>query len=182
MVIKTQQPGCTCSCVTTGITCVNCFGNVAPENWQVDISGFVDLNCTGSGTLNTSWVLPKDPVISCRWVYNLSSGEYGSLRRHWSAAATCGPACSVPESTSLSLLVITDGGGGYIIRFIISIVKAIIPGCAVANSESYTFQKSYGSKPDCLTLSSESIPFSSQASAPHISYDGSGATVLLTAL
>lgn len=144
----------TCACC--GTVCPQCSAGT-PQQFQVDVTGFANDTCTDCANIDGTWILA---------IGNNCLGVTGTCAWHYDAS---GPLCGdvfcmdvivsqVPFSSDRQVRYAAVVGVVAIVEFI----------------KTYT-----GTRPDCESLSSTDLPFSSNLQT---NCDGSGATVLITAL
>lgn len=169
-------PGC--GCCGSGISCSRCDPDYSGD-FQVDIAGIADgLDCTNCTCLNDSYVLDldSDSFFSgyCEWI------KTGGI----TGCTTCSaPDCSTTVDHTLVVRVI--GGGAPEVQVIMStIASAASPGWG----EIIWSNTSYMADVNCGALSSENIPFLSDAAssctgvAVANACDASGSTCDVTAV
>jgi len=64
------QP-CTSCCPEGKETCENCEDDLAPNEFQVMLSGIIEDGCGDCDSLNDTYVVPWREVVGCRWYYYL---------------------------------------------------------------------------------------------------------------
>lgn len=175
---KKNQPGC--ACCTTVLTCTNCFGNSAANQYQVDLSGIVASTCSGSSSINGTWVLSN--ISPCNYKYTLTDAEASGLQNNVSRGVpSCSGGCVGYGFGDLVDVILNVGkdGLGYFIKVTVTIsIPQFAPCWSSAN---YIFYKNYGATaPACTSLSLESIAFSTQNGG--YGYDASAGSCLVSSL
>ena len=129
---------CCCGGVVGTRSCIRCAAGIAPDEYQVVISGAADNACSGCAVWNGTWIIPY--VSDCR--YDLQD-PFSTQINHFGC-----------ESTTRT------GIGVFLNASSISINLTMVGQLPAPRTGTATYFKSLGLLYDCDGITNESYPFS----------------------